>query len=221
MGDLLQDAKFYQDAACEYKSAYDALCLQQEELQTRYVQQAHLIEEASGALNAVEAKSSQRYQETVDLQKKWGADIQHAINKAVAQYQLQLSSVKSSLQQKEHSIQKLQDQVHLLELSLANQVSLPSVESTSSEAGLCKEVSNILPGTVNQHRGAAQYHLQDQPFLFQKQVRFEDNTSSPNLKPSADLKKSSSQPPMTGALPNLPNLFSHPHTSMPFSGTMT
>ena len=106
----------------------------------------------------------------------------------MAQYQLQLSTVKSSLQQKERSVQKLQDQVRSLELSLASQESLPSMESSASEAGLCEEVFNILPGTVNQHRGAAQYHSQDQPFSFQKQVRFEDNTSSPNLKPNADLK---------------------------------
>ena len=83
MGDLLEDAKFYQDVAIEYQSAYKALHLQQEELQSRYTQQAQLIEEASGALRAAETKSSQRYQEIVDLQKKWDADIQHAINKAV------------------------------------------------------------------------------------------------------------------------------------------
>ena len=82
-----------------------------------------------------------------------------------------------------------------LELSLASQASLPSVGSSSpSEARLCEEVFNILPGTVSQCRGAAQYNSQDQPFSFQKQVRFKDNTSSPNLKPNADPKKQSSQP---------------------------
>ena len=83
MGDLLEDAKFYQDVAFEYQSAYEALCLHQEELQSRYTQQAQLIEEASGALRAAENESSQRYQEIINLQKKWDADIQHAINKAV------------------------------------------------------------------------------------------------------------------------------------------
>ena len=58
MGDLLEDTKFYQDAAFEYQSAYEALHLQQEELQSRYTQQAQLIEEASGALRAVETESS-------------------------------------------------------------------------------------------------------------------------------------------------------------------
>ena len=59
-----------------------------------------MIEEASGALTAAETESSQRYQEIVDLQKRWDADIQYAVNKAVTQYQLQLSTAKSSLQQK-------------------------------------------------------------------------------------------------------------------------
>ena len=220
MGGLLEDAKFYQDMAFEYQSANEALCLQQEELQSRYTQQAQLIEEASGALRAAETESSQRYQEIVNLQKKWVADIQHAINKVVAQYQLQLSAAKSSLQQKECSIQMPQDQVHLLEQLLASQASLPSVELTSSEAGLCEEVFNIFPGTVNQCRGAAQYHSQDQPFSFHKQVRFEDNASSPDLRPKADPKTSSSQP-VSGKLPTLPNLHSHPQTFTPFSATRT
>ena len=99
MGDL-RGCKIYQNAAFEYQSAYKAFCLQLEELQSRYTQQAHLIEEASGALRAAETESSQRYQEIVNLQKKQDADIQHAV-KAVAKYQLQLSTAKSSLQQKE------------------------------------------------------------------------------------------------------------------------
>ena len=110
--------------------------------------------------------------------------------------------------------------MHSLELSLASQASLPSVGSSPSEAGLHEEVFNILPGTVNQHRGAAQYNSQDQPFSFKKQVRFEDNTSSPNLKPNADPKKQFSQP-VPGTLLILRNLSSHPHTSTPFSGTRT
>ena len=79
---------------------------------------------------------------------------------------------------------------------------------------------NILSGIVNQCRGAAQYHSQDQPFSFQKQVRFEDNTSSPDLKPNTGLPKLSSQP-VLGTLLTLPNLSSHPHTSMLFGGTRT
>ena len=81
-----------------------------------------------------EVESSQRYQELVNLQKRWDADIQHTVNKAVAQNQLQLSVAKSSLQHKDREnqqlIQKLQDQVHLLELSLESQARLPSVGSS-------------------------------------------------------------------------------------------
>ena len=125
-----------------------------------------------------------RQQEIIALQSQREADIQHA----VLEYQDQLSSVQSNLQQKdrEHQrlIQKLQDQVRALELSLAGQATLPSVAACSSRAGLHQEVFNILPGTVNQCRGAAQYESQDQAFSFHKQVRFEDNNSSPKLMPN-------------------------------------
>ena len=50
--DLLLDAKFYQDTAIELQNAYDTL-------QHRYAQQAHLIQEASGALHAAETQVSQ------------------------------------------------------------------------------------------------------------------------------------------------------------------
>ena len=159
--DLIEDAKFYQDAALGYQDAYETLRIQQEELQHWYTQQTQLVREASEALEAAEAESSLRHQEFVTLQQQREADIQHAIDKAMSQYQLQLSSAKSSLQQKDqeyqHSIQKLQDQVHSLELSLAGQATLPSVGMSRSGTGLCEEVFNILPGTVNSHRGAARY----------------------------------------------------------------
>ena len=58
-GAIGASAKFYQDAALEYQSAYENLHLQHEELQSRYTQQACLVEEASGALRVAEAKSSQ------------------------------------------------------------------------------------------------------------------------------------------------------------------
>ena len=138
--DLIEDAKFYQDAAIGHQDAYETLRIQQEELQHRYIQQAQLVEEASEALRDAEAESSMRHQEFVTLQQQWEADIQHAINKAMSQYQLQLSSVKSSWQQKDqehqNSIQKLQEQVHLLELLLAGQATLPSV-GTSCSGQVC------------------------------------------------------------------------------------
>ena len=115
------------------------------------------------------------------------ADIQQTIGQAVVQYRDQLSSAQANIQQRdqEHqqSIQRLQDQVRALELSLAGQATLPSVAASSNRTGLCQEVFDILPSTVNQQRGAAQYKSQDQVFSFQKQVRFEDNNSSPELGP--------------------------------------
>ena len=151
----------------------------------------HINRRGSGALKVAEPKASQHYQELVKVHKDWDADIQHAMNKTVAQYQLQLSSAKSSLQQKDRQyqqlIQKLQGQVHSLELSMASQVNFPSVGTSNSEKGLYDEVFNILPGTVDAFRGAATYNSQDQAFSFHKQVRFEDNSSSPNLKPDAGL----------------------------------
>ena len=178
--DLIEDAKFYQDAAIGYQDAYETLRIQQEELQHRYTQQAQLVEEASEALRAAEAESSLRHQEFVTLQQQWEADIQHAIDKAMSQYQLQLSSVKSSLQQEGPGVSALHPEAAgagaiQLELSLAGQATLPSVGTSHTRSGLCEEVFNILPGTVNQCRGAAQYNSQDQAFSFHKQVRFEDN----------------------------------------------
>ena len=66
---------------------------------------------------------------------------------------------------------------------MAGQATLLSIAASSSKAGLHQEVFNILPGTVNPCRGAAQYKSQDQAFSFHKQVRFEDNNSSPELRP--------------------------------------
>ena len=80
--DLIEDAKFYQDAAIGYQDAYETLPIQQKELQHRYTQQAQLVEEASEALRAVEAESSLRHQEFFTLQQQWEADIQHAIDQS-------------------------------------------------------------------------------------------------------------------------------------------
>ena len=48
--DLIEDAKFYQDATIGYQDVYETLRIQQEELQHWYTQQAQLVEEASEAL---------------------------------------------------------------------------------------------------------------------------------------------------------------------------
>ena len=184
---LLEDIKYFHNATLSYQDAYEALQLQQAELQTKFTEQAQLVQEASEALKAVEAESTARQQEIATLRGQWEADIQQAIGQAVVQYQDQLSSAQANLQQRdqEHQqlIQKLQDQVCALELSLAGQATLPSIATSSNRTGLRQEVLNILPSTINQWRGAVQYESQDQAFLFQKQVRFEDNNSSPELGP--------------------------------------
>ena len=73
--DLIEDAKFYHDAALGFQDAYETLHIQKEELQHRYTQQAQLVEEASEALRAAEAESSLRHQEFVTLQQQWETDI--------------------------------------------------------------------------------------------------------------------------------------------------
>ena len=59
-GNLLEDAKLYQDIAIELQLAY-------ENLEHRYSHQPCLIEEASGALHAAESQASKRQQELLDL----------------------------------------------------------------------------------------------------------------------------------------------------------
>ena len=47
---LIEDVRYFQDAALGYQDAYEALQLQQEELQHWFTQQAQLVQEASEAL---------------------------------------------------------------------------------------------------------------------------------------------------------------------------
>ena len=146
------------------------------------------------------------------------------MNQAVSQYQDQLSSVQSNLQWKdqEHQqlVQKLQDQVRALELSLAGQATLPSMAASSSKTGLRQEVFNILPSTVNSQRGAAQYKSQDQASSFHKQVRFKDNNSSPELRPvvkSGGGRSTLTLPVITPRLSDISNIPSAPkHSSTPY-----
>ena len=91
----------------------------------------------------------------------------------VEQYKVQLSTAQSSLQTQDHehqlAIQKLQSKIQLLEVSLASQVNLPSMGVTQSHSGsgLCNEVFNFIPGTVNKAVGhGAWYDSQDQAVFF-------------------------------------------------------
>ena len=168
-GNLLEDAKFYQDVAVELQTAYD-------NLQKRFNQQSRLMEEASGVLRAAESQASRRQRELFEVQRDYEANVQQAIGEAVMEYREQLAIAKKDRQLKDHEhqqvVHKLQDQVHALELSLAGQATLPSVRHTQEGADLWKEVFDYLPGTVNTRRGAAMYDTQDQAFSFRKQVRF-------------------------------------------------
>ena len=172
VANLLEDVKYFHNAALGYQDTYETLQLQQEELQSKFSEQAKLVQKASEALRAAEVESSVWQQEIAALQSQWEADIQHAIGQAVLEYRDQLSLAQNDLQQKdrEHqqSIQRLQDQVRALELSLAVQATLSSVAASSSKTGLFQEVFYIIPGTVNQCSGAAQYESQDQAFSFHK-----------------------------------------------------
>ena len=108
-------------------------------------------------------------------------------------------------------------------MSLAGQATLPSVATSSSQTGLRQEIFNILPGTVNPCRGATQYESQDQAFSFQKQVRFEDDNSSPKLGPVANSGEGRPTPTLPVIPPRLSDIskISHPphpphHSSTPY-----
>ena len=93
---------------------------------------------------------------------------------------------------------------------------MPSIAASSNRTGLCQEVFNILPSTVNQQRGAAQYESQDQAFSFQKQVRFEDNNSSPELGPvmnSGEGRPTLSLPVIPPRLSDISGILHAPHHS--------
>ena len=60
---LLEDVKYFHNAALSYQDAYEALQLQQVELQTKFTEQAQLVQEASDALKAAEAESAVCQQE--------------------------------------------------------------------------------------------------------------------------------------------------------------
>ena len=187
--DLIEDAKFYKNATLDYQNAYEVLHVQQVELQSKYSTQSYLMEKALAAIKAAKAEVQQWHQEFLDAKCDCQSEIESAVSRAVEQYQVQLSTAQSSLQAQdcEHqlAIQKLQDKIQSMEVLLSSQVNLLSVGVSPSHdgVGLCSEVFNFMLGTVNKQRGMAWYDSQDQAFSFQKQVRFEDETSSLDLKP--------------------------------------
>ena len=226
---LLEDVKYFHNAALSYQDAYEALQVQQVELQTKFREQAQLVQEASDALKANEAESADHQQELVSelmtLRNQWEADIQQVVGQAVVQYRDQLSSAQAMQQQRdcEHqqSIHRLQEQVRALEVSLAGQATLPSVATSGSQRELRREIFNIVPGTVNTCQGAAQYKSQDQAFSFQKQVRFEDNHSSPEFGPVTNSGEGRPTPTLPVIPPRLLDIsrISHPTHPPHYSST--
>ena len=95
---LLEDVKYFHNTALSYQDAYEALQAQQVELQTKFTEQAQLVQEASDALKAAEAESAARQQELATelttLRNQREADIQQAVGQAVVQYRDQLSSAR-------------------------------------------------------------------------------------------------------------------------------
>ena len=224
-GDLLEDAKFYQDVAVELQTTYKTL-------ESRFTQQAHLMEEASGALHAAESEASKRQRELLKLQRDHEANVKQAVGRVVSEYKEQLTAAKQRQQSKDckhqQTVHRLQDRVRALELSLASQATLPSVHHTKEEPDLREEIFNYLPGTVNTRRGAAVYESQDQPLPFQKHVRFGDRSRMPDLKSDdADSEDLQTLPPTiprsstphrgkrprneTFDVSHIPNLASVPH----------
>ena len=111
-----------------------------------------------------------------------------------------------------------------MEVSLAGQATLPSVATSGSQTELRQEIFNILPGTVNPHRGAAAIR-ESRPGLlsFRKQVRFEDDHSSPELRPVANSGEGRPTPTLPVIPPRLSDIsrISHPphpphHSSTPY-----
>ena len=199
-GDIVQDAQFFQDKAMEYQVAYQSL-------EDKYTHQAILMKEASEALKASESCVSAMQEELMTLKHNHEADIQRAVGNVVSQYEHQLSSAQSHTHDYQSAIMQLQEQVQVLQVSLASQRDLPSVGTSQREVDLQEEVFNFIPGTVNTNRGAAVYHSPDQPFQFQKQVRFGDRPHQPDLE--SDTVASSG--PQSSHIP--------PYASTPFCGS--
>ena len=199
-GDIVQDEQFFQDVAIEYQMAYQSL-------EDKYTHQAILMKEASEALKASESHVSAMQEELITLKHNHEVDIQRAVGNTVSQYEHQLSSVQSRTRNHQSAIAQLQEQVQVLQVSLASQRDLPSVSTSQREVDLWEEVFNFIPGTVNTNRGAAVYHSPDQPFQFQKQVQFRDRPHQPDL----ELDTVIGPGPQSSHIP--------PYASTPFCGS--
>ena len=204
-GDIVQDAKFFQEVATEYQLAYQSL-------DEKYSHQAVLVKEASEALKASESHVAELQEEVMALKKTRDTDIQQAVRQAVSQYEQRLSTEQSRTQEHHSAIAELQGQVQALQVSLASRRDLPSVGVTQEGMNLRDEVFNYVPGTINTNWGAAVYDSPDQAFSFQKHVRFGDRPNQPDLESDVAGSGTPTSPP------TLPPTQLPPHSSTPFRG---
>ena len=175
--DIAEDAKLFQDAATEYQLAFQSL-------DKKYSEQAVLVHDASEALKASESHAKELQKELDALKENHESDIQMAVGGAVLQYEQRLSTEQSQAQDQQTTIAELQGLVQALQESIVSQKDLPSVPSegvTQEGKNLRDKVFNYVPGTVNTRRGATVYDSPDQPYYFQKHVRFGDRFKQPDL----------------------------------------
>ena len=162
-GDIIHDAKFFQDAATEFQQAFQSL-------DEKYTHQSVLVKEASEALKASESCVAELQEELKALHQNRDKDIQVAVGQAVVDYEQKLSMEQSRIQTQQSAIAELQGQVQVLQVSLGSQRDLPSVGTTQEGVNLRDEVFNYVPGTINTNRGTAVYQSPEQAFSFQKHV---------------------------------------------------
>ena len=125
----------------------------------------------------------------------------------VSRYEQKLLTEQSRTQEHQLAIAELQEQVQVLQVSLASQRDLPSVGVTQEGVNLRDEVFNYVPDTVNMNWGATVYKSPDQAFSFQKHVRFGDRSNRPDL----ELDVAGSGVPTSPQLP--------PYSLTPFHGS--
>ena len=162
-GDIVCDAKFFQDAVTELQQAYQSL-------DEKYTHQSFLVKEASEALKASESHVTELQGELKALLQNRNKDIQVAVSQAVVDYEQKLSKEQSRIQTQQSVITELQGQVHVLQISVGSQRDLSSVGTTQEGVNLRDEVFNYVPGTVNTNWGTAVYQSPEQAFSFQKHV---------------------------------------------------
>ena len=198
-GDIICDAKFFQDTVTEFQQAFQSLG-------EKYTHQSILVKEASEALKASESHVSELQEELKALHQNRDKDIQAAVSQAVVDYEQKLSTEQSHIKTQQSAIAESQGQVQVLQGSLGSQRDLPSVGTTQEGVNLRDEVFNYVPGTVNTNQGTAVYQSPEQAFSFQKHVWFGDRPNQPDLESDVVDSGALMSPP-----PQLP-----PHSSMPF-----